>query len=143
MKKIILFMIIALLLVSGCKKAEKEEVGQPPFPIEEPELEEAPVETISELEMISEARCIDNKIELVLTNPTDETFILGNTAKIIINGLIIVDPECDKLEIAPGESIYCADLSGHIAIRTGAKNTIQVNMKMERGLSVVDCAGQE
>ena len=58
----------------------------------------------------------------------------------IINGLVVVDPECDKLTIAPGESVYCSDISGHYAIRQGEVNRIQINMERQRGISDVKCA---
>ena len=151
MKKILLICLLtALLLLVACKKEVEEEpevvvpeepVAAPP-PEPEPKAPLAEVETLTpETEMISEARCLDNKIELVLTNPTEETLILGKTAKIILNGLIVANPECDATEITPGESIFCADISGPLAIKQGEINKIQINMLRERGISLVNCGG--
>ena len=139
--------LLLMLVLIGCKReVEPEVVVEAPPAVEEvivipeePAVPEAPVEVKTVLDMISEARCLDNKIEVLLTNPTDETITLARDAKVIINGLIVIDPECDKLTLAPGESTFCTDISGHFSIRTGEKNRIQINMRSERGLSIVDC----
>lgn len=163
LKILFVLMVISLFVMSGCKKdqpAQETPVQTVPTapasqaPAQEtPSLPasavpEAPVQTIETtegkmLEMITQARCLENRIEVVLTNPTDATLTLAKDAKVIMNGLTVVDPECDKLVIAPGESVYCADISGHYSIRNGEMNKIQVNMKAERGLSEVDCTGQQ
>ena len=107
MKKIILLclLISALLLFSGCKeKVEEQETPEVPEEPSIPEQEQAPLEQGLELEMITEARCIDNKIQLVMTNPTEEALVIGKTAKIILNGIVMIDSECDKYTIEPGAS---------------------------------------
>lgn len=150
MKKTVIFCILLLtvVLLIGCKKTtvysgeDQETEAQPETPpaAEEPVIEQpAPIETLSEIEMVREARCIDGKIEAVLTNPTEEVITLGANAKVIINGLIIVDPECDDLELEPGEMTFCTDISGHIEPRVGTTNKVQINMMSERSLSVIDC----
>ena len=158
MKKI-LFVVLAmsLLLLAACKAPVEETVEEPVVeapvvespvveePVAEPELtgEPAPVETVTpELEMFSEARCLDEHIEAVLTNPTEETLTIGKDAKIIINGLLSSYPVCDQETIAPGESVYCEDITGPLTIRKGQVIKIQVNMKTERSVSVVDCTDE-
>ena len=145
MKKAILFILITMLLVlSACK--EKEEAAQE-APVEEAQeapveetAPEAPLESLTPgVDMISEARCLDNAIEIVFTNLADTTVILGRSAVIHVNGLIASHPECDKLEVAPGESVYCADISGPLAIRKGKQNKLQISTKTKTSAVVVDC----
>ena len=146
---VVIVLIAVFMMMRPAEEPEPEitepepEITEPEVTLPESEIPPAPIETMKgKLEMITEARCFDNRIEVVLTNPTDETLTLAKDAKVILNGLVVVDPECDKLEIAPKESVYCSDISGHYAIRQGEVNRIQVNMKSERGLSDVDCSGQ-
>jgi archaellum component FlaF (FlaF/FlaG flagellin family) len=155
MKKYLFLVILALLVLclAGCKKAAVEEKAAPTAPtVPEPtppqppvtavipeETTEATVQTSTKLEMVSEARCAANKIELRLTNPTQQTLTLGKDAKIILNGLVVTDPECDKLVVAPGESVFCSDISGHLSTKTGELNKVQINMGTERSTSEVDC----
>lgn len=161
MKKLILISILVIIvLISGCKKEMPAAPETPPAipsgqetppPIPETDLTnetpatpEAPMEVKTPgLEMVSQARCIDNKIGLVVTNPTNQTLTLAKDAKVIVNGLTVIDPECDKMEIKPGESVFCADISGHYATRTGEQNRIQINMFSERSMTVVNCEGQK
>ncbi len=156
MKKIILFCILAisLLLITACKKTVEEPVIEEPV-IEEPVVEEPVIEEPAEpqltgesdvvetitpgLEIISGARCLNAHIEAVLTNPTEETLTIGKDAKIIINGLLSAYPVCDSNTIAPGESVYCEDITGPLTVRKGQLVKIQVNMKTERSVSIVDC----
>ena len=153
--KIVIALLLILVFVFACKKdvEKSKEIVQPepeapvveePVEVTLPESEEgeAVIDVApGKLDMISEARCIDNNIEVVLTNPTEKVLTFAKDAKIIINGLVVVDPECDKLTLEPGESTYCTDISGHLAIRQGAVNRIQVNMFSERGLSDIKCEG--
>ena len=125
MKKIILFCIltiltIALLLINGCK-SEEEDLTPPSLPEETPIEPTAPIETLTDLEMISQA------------------ITLARDAILHINGLIVAYPDCDKFTIAPGESVFCSDISGVLAIRQGAKNRIQISMKSQRSTSIVSC----
>ncbi len=139
MKKLILFCIltIALLLFAGCKKAEEEPA--PPALPEPVIIVEEPTEEAEPGKMLSELRCIDGAIEAVVTNTGETEAAIGDDIKVMINGLLIVDPECDKYILAPGESTYCKDISGHIKIRTGKENRIQLNALRERALEVIDC----
>ena len=153
MKKIILscLLILTLLLLIGCKAKEKESELTPPpvpppveVPATVPHPSEAQTSTTSGVEMISEVKCIDNKIELVMTNPTNETLTLAKNPKIILNGRFVVsDPECDSLEIAPGKSVYCADITGHFPIYKGETNKIQFNLRSGRSINEIYCPAEE
>ena len=142
MKKLILFLALAALLVfAGCKTAEeKVETPEAPTVVETPETSEPAVESGK---LLSAVRCADSKIQGVVTNTLDSEVTLGNDIKILINGLLIVDPVCDSLTLAQGESTFCDDLSGHIAIRAGKINRVQLNAFSERAYEEVDCAAEE
>ncbi|MBW2982014.1 hypothetical protein KY343_03985 [Candidatus Woesearchaeota archaeon] len=95
--------------------------------------EEAPVEVVSDV------NCIDNKIELLLANPTNKTLTLVEDIVIHLNGMIVVDPECRISTLMPGKKVFCSDISGHLAIRKEKKNTLQISMGSEKFDFVVDC----
>ena len=148
MKKLILVLILAicLILVGGCKKevpvtpseaAAPEEAATPPTP---PEMAEtAAPETPAEI--LSGLRCIgNNTIEATIANTKDTALELTKDIKIMLNGIIVIDPECDKLTLNPGESVYCKDITGHIPIRQGKINTIQLNLAGERITGEVSCS---
>ena len=139
-------MLAMLILLIGCKKEAAHEVTAPEAPPESEtpasEVPKAQIETIYGVEMLSEARCIGNNIELILTNPTDSAITLGKDALLHINGMLTSYPDCDKMEIAPGESIYCADITGPLAIRKGEDNKIQINMKTARSVNIVKCQAE-
>jgi hypothetical protein len=92
------------------------------------------------IEMVSKARCIDDRIELFLTNPTNNTLTLAKDIKIHVNGMIVADPKCSRDELMPGKKAFCSDVSGHLAIREGKENTIQINMGSEKKEFVVNCS---
>lgn len=151
-KLTILFVILAsLLLITACKEEVVEEEVMEETPeameetseaMEEPVLtgEPDPVEAKTELEMVTGARCINGHIEAVLTNPTDMELEIGRDAKIIINGLLSTYPVCNQQMIGPGESVYCEDITGTLSIKKGDNIKIQVNMRTERSVSVVNCS---
>lgn len=160
MKKLALLFIVitSLLLITACKK---EEMQDPSTDVEAPEQAPAPTEPeteeetseeseekieepdkteiVTELEMVSQARCYDKKIEATVSNPTNETLVLGDTAKIMVNGLVSAYPDCNKLEIGPGESVYCQDITGALTLKEDQKVKIQINMEGERSLTIVEC----
>lgn len=125
MKKLIFVLILAmcLILVGGCKKevpatpsgaVTPEETAAPPAPQETAET----AAQAKPAEMLSGLRCIDNNtIEATIANTKDTALELTKDIKIMLNGMIVIDPECDKLTLNPGESVYCKDITGHIPIR--------------------------
>jgi len=139
MKKIILFFVLALALfmISACTEQEgpkDTEVDTPP---------EIPEDTETPTEMLSGLRCIDDKIEAVIVNTGDAAVVLAEDIKILANGLIVVDPECDKLTLEAGESTVCSDITGHFNIRAGKTNSIQLNLAGSRIIKYVDCVEEE
>ena len=148
MKKIILFLILAsIILIIGCKEEIVEEEGTaeeaaPPVPPEMAE-EAAEPEEPAAVEILSGLRCMDNKIEATITNTKADALEITKDVKVVVNGLVVIDPECDTLILQPGESTYCSDVTGHYAIRQGKVNTVQLNLKGESIVEYVDCVAAE
>jgi hypothetical protein len=142
----ICILAISLLILGGCKSKEQAPTEQPAAPVEPVVAPAAPEEPAASAEQpltqpsISEARCVDSRIEAVLTNTGSASAVLGKDFKIILNGLVVIDPECDKMTLAAGESTYCKDISGHYTIREGKVNTVQINAFSERAFEDIDCA---
>lgn len=143
MKKILFFILAIVLLLTACKIAEIQSEVAEEITEEPTEAEEVIEETIIQepsAAILSGLKCIDDKIEGVITNTQDQAAELNKEIKVIINGLIVIDPECDKSTLEPGESTVCSDLSGHFTIRTGKVNTVKLNLLRESVIEYVDCA---
>ncbi len=115
--------------------------------IEEPEppaIEDLPIpETTPEpVDMAADVRCVDDRIELMFTNPTNDTLTLVKDVIIELNGMVVVDPECNILTIKPKRKALCTDISGHIPIKEGKKNLIRLSTKTEKVRLVIDCGNQ-
>ena len=110
--------------------------------IETTPVQEPPNSIIQKIEMISQEKCFNDRIELVLTNPTDQTLTLVKDIVVHLNGLIIVDPACVKSILKPKESIYCSDISGHLPIREEKENTIQISIESQKITKIIDCRVQ-
>ena len=82
-----------------------------------------------------------------VTNIDDVTQTLGGTVKVLVNALVVNPPECDKLELAPGESTYCTNLAGPITTikpqNVEGTVRIQLNFVSERIFEVVECEEAE
>jgi hypothetical protein len=98
--------------------------------------------SIPVVDAVSSVKCIDNKIELLLTNPTDKALTLARDIRVHVNGMIVVDPECDRNTLMPDRSVYCSDISGHLAIKNGKENRVTIDMGSDRSDIVVDCNNQ-
>lgn len=149
MKKVLVILLFLMLVIVGCKQAVEEPaapepkepvVAQPapqvPEPVEEPE----PVIAVGGDKLqLSEPRCHDNSISLVLTNPSNSSVTIGKDAKIFFNGMLTAHPVCDKLEFGPGESVFCEDITGPLSIRQGKENKIHFNTKEGTVEILVNC----
>jgi hypothetical protein len=156
-KPLLIIIITTLFLISGCKEVETRITGHAVYEPEAIPAEDAAETTeitettehviekqegeysIPVVDSVSAVRCVDNKIELLLTNPTDKTLTLARDIIVHVNGMIVVDPECDRDTLMPGRSVYCSDISGHLAIRQGKKNRVKIDMDPDRSDIVVDC----
>lgn len=156
MKKIFaLILILSLLLLAACKPnietpppaptppVETAPVAPPtPPPVETPESNITIRTQTASTELITEARCVSNSIEAVLNNPSDQEITLIKDMQIVINGLVVSHPDCDKNTIAAGESVYCRSIGGSLSIKKGAKNIVLINFLKTRNEYIVDCTGQ-
>ena len=142
MRYTMIICVIALLIISGCKTQETTQTTNTGTTINDvipDETETAPASG----QFVSELMCIDDKITGVITNIEKEQIQLNGNVKVMLNGNVVVDSDCEKLVLEPGESTTCADLSGHFAIRTGKVNTMQFNLIGKRFIEYVDCAVKE
>ena len=145
MKKIILFCILIttlLLIACAVEETQPEETVTEEPAITEEVIQETVIQGPTP-ETISELKCVDNKIEAVITNTQAEAIEIAKDIKIMINGLIVIDPECDSLTLEPGASTICTDLSGHLAIREGKTNTVKLNLQHESIVEYVECYVEE
>lgn len=158
--------LISLLLIGGCAKdssedkeniqediekdnsnpiIEETDIQEPsptPEEIKEEEIKEEVLETANTNESISSIRCTDQDIQAYITNIDDEEIVLGQSVKIIINGIIANPPECEKLKLEPGENTYCRDITGPLYFRKGM-NKVQFNFKSKSIVKMVECVNQE
>lgn len=91
------------------------------------------------LEVISKVRCVDDRIELFLSNPTNKTIELVKDIKIHVNGMVVVDPKCNTYQLMPGKIVFCSDVSGHLAIREARENTVQLTIDSKKFSFIVRC----
>ncbi len=147
MRKIILICVLmTTLLLIACSTVEEtapeETVAEEQAEVIEEVIEETIIQEPS-TEILSALKCADNKIEAVLTNTNSEPVEIAKTMKVMINGLLVVDPECDSLTLAAGESTFCSDLSGHLTVREGKTNTVKINVLHESAVDYVECFVEE
>jgi len=103
------------------------------------ELSYSPEKEEYKIEIISEVKCIDNTIQLLFTNPADKTLTFVEDIVIHLNGMIVADPDCYRYAISPGKRVFCNDISGHLPIRKGKENLLQLSMGLEKFDFVIDC----
>ena len=122
----------------------EEQAQQEPPIIESPSAEDLPIpETANEqVDMVSRAKCIDDRIELMFTNPSNQTLTFVKDIIVKVNGMVVADPECNILTIKPKRKALCTDISGHLPIKEGKKNLVQLSTKQEDIELIVDCGNQ-
>ncbi len=144
MKKTLFALVLLVILIYGCAPIDKkapeikttESDIEPGLPPVLPELQQ----TETAKEILSELKCINNtRIEGVITNIQEQSLTFTKDLKVIVNGLIVIDPECDKTTLEPGESTFCADLSGHYNVRADRVNTIKISLLRENVIEDIEC----
>ncbi len=140
-KKILLFLVLILtvFLIIGCKKTEEEPQTDQDIKTPEQSQESIGQEQGEEGKILNLLRCSDNRIEAELYNSKEDSLIIGEDIKIIVRGLIVPMPDCDKNTIEPGESVYCTDITGKYKIKDGI-NRVQANLLRERAVEDIDCS---
>lgn len=123
---------------------EEPSITEPSAITEPSSIKDLPIpETTPEpVDMAADVRCVDDRIELMFTNPTNDTLTLVKDVIIEVNGMVVVDPECNILTIKPKKKALCIDISGHLPIKEGKENTVQLSTKTEKVRLVVDCGNQ-
>jgi hypothetical protein len=149
MRKLMLLFFLFIFL-AGCMAPEKQPATAEPAAVTE--SAEAAVENISlenrtiavpSGEVISQLRCVDRRIEAVITNIIDRPMNVNNDIKVILGGKFVVHPsniKCEKAVLQPGESMFCSDLVGG-QYPVGEKNRIIFRIAgIEEGiLEIVEC----
>ena len=171
MKKWVLLSLIlaisVLLIVSGCKKEQPAPSVTPPAqeqapapvqetPVEQPTTPPLNQESTPEVQyidkgIISDVKCVANTktVTFVITNAyldTTQTVIPNSpksNAKISVNGVNILDFNCDKSELAAKESTSCTVTEGSLKfLQTTKSNTVTAYFDMQnqnRGKASVIC----
>jgi len=138
-------LVTAILVLSGCAvKKEEQPITQPSIPVVEPtqEMPASGSEAAEKGKALSEVSCVDGNIQAKVTNTGAADAALAKEIKVLVNGLLVVDPECDKATLAAGESTLCTDLSGHLSVREGKLNTVQINLANDRAVEYVMCTAK-
>jgi hypothetical protein len=119
-KAVLLLCILALgilFLLGGCKAPEEEaEVPEAEVEVPEVEAEEGlPAEVEQEVAAgawLAGVACAEGRISAVITNQEGRDMEITKDIKLLIRGLVVTRPDCDKMTLAPGESAICDDISG-------------------------------
>lgn len=120
----------SIVLLAGCEKESvqtppsaetQEQISEeavPPTPPFAEDLIKPPETARAEApeQLLTELRCVDNKIEARITNILNEKMELSK-AVIFINGLLKRNPECDKSVLEPGESTFCENLISKVNLK--------------------------
>jgi len=162
MKKIItVLLLISVILMSGCKTAEKpaEEsvetktpipIETPPTPPEPvvtaPAVEEQPMETVTPVAteteythrdgMVNSVSCVDGKaIRFTLTNIEDDLWTISSDVMFYLNNVLDKTPECTKETLSPGETTICTLDSASL----GFSPSIIVQSPLNKDVRKVSC----
>lgn len=110
-----------------------------PEPEEQAEVQEPVIVSREEApsELLTELRCVDDKIEGVVTNVADETMDL-NDAIIYINGMLRRNPECDTMVLEPGESTFCTNLKGFASLKEKG-NKLIFRISGLQAVEIINC----
>ena len=115
---------------------EPEPVVEPVAPVlPEPEV---PTDYKGEVEMVSKMACVDGVASGRITNTDTVKWVYGKDFKVLIRGLVVHEPGCDKTELEPGESTDCTTLNGPFQVVEGL-NELAVRSKNKEVIATVTC----
>ena len=118
------------------------EVPPAPEPEAEPETvlpePEVPTEYAGKAEMVTKAVCAEGKIGAVITNVGEDEVTIGKDMKLLLRGMVVKTPGCDKEVLAPGESTTCTQLNGMFPVASG-QNEVLVTIGAQTGKATVTC----
>lgn len=101
-------------------------------------IKEEIIEKADTTKPISSLRCVDSRIEAVITNIFNEEKIVGDTLQLVVNGKVVRDAGCSKTKLSKGESTYCSDLTGEFNTESG-DNIVILNTYGEKTIEHVMC----
>lgn len=136
--------VVVVLVLFFAMKKPAEVPAAPAAPVVEPETPvlpepEVPTEYAGESEMVTSAVCADGVVGAVITNVADTPVTLMNEWKVLIRGLVVKEPGCDKTTLEPGESTTCTTLNGPFPVMDG-ENEIIIRMGgAKEGKATVTC----
>jgi hypothetical protein len=135
--------VVVLVLVWMQMKPASETGPETQAPVvERPVLPEpeVPTEYVGEGKMVTNAVCTEEgKIGAVITNIADSTVEIGKDIKILLRGLVVKTPGCDKTELAPGESTTCTTLNGPFPVISGQNEVVVRIAGAKEGKATVTC----
>jgi len=129
MKKTILVCILIMTLVlTGCKKAGEAE-----------QTTEMQPEAAKPKELVSDLKCVNNKMSGKITNTGSESVNLVTDLKVMVRGLVVAGNllECEKMVLKPGESTYCSNLIGVYPVIE--ENRVLIRMGSDEKVTDVSC----
>ena len=139
--------VIIVILVAVFMLRKPADVGSDVPDVPDVETEQEPEVVIPEPtvpteyvgSILSDAVCVDDEIQATITNTGDLDETIGNKLIVQVNGLVVRAPVCEEMDLAPGESTRCSDMSGPFPIRTGKENLVIVKLKGESSQATVTC----
>ena len=140
----VVVLVVVLVAVFMMRKPAEVPVA-PPAPVEEveegPVLPEAevPTEYAGEAEIVTQAVCADGKVGAVITNVADVEVTLMKEWKVLLRGLVVKEPGCDKTVLAPGESTTCTTLNGPFPVVSGQNEVVVRIADAKEGKATVTC----
>ena len=141
---IVVIVVVVLLVINRQPPEEAPPAVPAPAPAPEPEPEpvlpepEVPTEYVG-AELVSNAVCANGKIGAIITNVGEDTVSIGKDLKILMRGLVIKEPGCDKDELAPGEQTTCTTLNGVFPVIDGKNEILIRSIGGLEGKATVTC----
>jgi len=121
---VIIVIIIAVLLLRKPAPAAPE--TQAPTAPETPAVQapETPTTYEGEANAIANVVCAGGKIGGKLTNIGATKVTIGNELKVLLRGMVVKDPGCDKTALEPGESTTCTAMNGPFKVISGQNEIV-------------------
>jgi hypothetical protein len=135
--------IVVLIAVFMLRKPAEEAPEAPEAEAEaEKEAEVIPEPTVPTEyigTILSDAVCVGDEIQATISNTGETTETIGDKIIVQVNALVVRDPGCDEMTLAPGENTRCSDMSGPFPVRVGKQNQVVVKLKGDSAQATVTC----
>ncbi|MBW2982013.1 hypothetical protein KY343_03980 [Candidatus Woesearchaeota archaeon] len=137
---VVVVILIAIFMRKPAEEVPEEVVEEVPEEVVQEEvIPEPTVPTEYVGTIVSDAVCVGDEIQATITNTGDQTETIGDKLIVQVNGLVVRAPICEKMTLAPGESVRCSDVSGPFPIRAGKENLVIVKLKGDSAQATVTC----